>query len=276
MSYHNNRPVFFRANLTDGALIGSFMETLNDYKTIETPIVSQYGSTDANTFVYYKHSEGYVAFVLSFETGDIVASYESRSGTSNVKSISQIFDNGFVLFGIASGAVEMTIFKLYYFDTDKRAKVLDGSTTFASNTSFQYNVISYPSYSNISGSIALTNGNDLTKDSNNYSEQGNITYNIVYLQGYSQVLYSLENSTENIEFTYFCTLSSSTVISTSIYDLSSESQVSTWITPTGDFEHLTVNSPVISNDTEEFLFGVNYLVNSRNSILSQFKLIVYK
>ena len=276
MTIHNGKPVVFRVHLDNGTLIGSFYETTNSYTSVEAPIVSQYGNDDSNVFAYYKHQTGYVSYVLNFETGSFTLTYESTGGASSVNSISQIFGNGFVLFSMNTGVADMTIFKLYYYDSDERESVLNGNTTFMTGSGYQYTQLSsFSNFSTYTGSTTITNGLNFAWYISGYNEVGRTINDLVYLKGYNQTIYAVQNSTSIVDFTYFCSQSGSTNIGSVVYHPETN-QISTWVTLTGDNQHLTVNAPAISTETEEHQLGIYYLVNGTNSVDSRPRLILYQ
>ena len=274
MGIHHNRMFMFCVNLDNGTLIGNFYDSISTYSSLETPIISQYG--DSSILVYYKHQSGYIAFELNLETGTFVNRYRSTAGASSVNSISPIFDNGFALFSMNAGVADMTIFRFYYHDPQIREVLLDGSVGIATEDDYEYSRSSGTSlFSTYTGNITVIDGSDSAQYTSFYNEVGRIVNDLIYLQGYSQTFYAPHNSTSIVDYTYFCSQSGSTTIGSVVYHPETN-QISTWVTLTGDNQHLTVNAPAISTETEEIQLGIYYLTNVTNPINSRPILILYQ
>ena len=276
MTIHNGKPVVFRVHLDNGTLIGSFYETTNAYTSVEAPIISQYGEDDSKFFAYYKYQSGYIAFEFNFESGSLINSYRSDGGASNVNSISQIFGSGFVLFSMSTGAADMTIFKFYYHDVHVRRAILDVSSSFSTGSGYQYTQLSsFSSFSTYSGDTTMVDGFNNAWYISSYNEVGRTINDLIYLEGYNQVFYALHNSTSIVDYTYFCSQSGSTTIGGVVYHPETN-QASTWVSMTGDNQHLTVNAPAISTETEEIQLGLYYITNLINTVDSKPRLILYQ
>ena len=266
----------FCIHLDNGTVVGSYYESRFDSTSFEAPVVSQFGEDDTNVFVYYKHQSGYIAYVYSFETQTFELTYKSSTSASSVNSISPIFGNGFALFSMNTGVADMTIFKFYYYDPQMQEAVLDGSTRFVSKNYFNYNGISSSSFfSTYSGNSTIVDGIDKASYISSYNEVGRTVNDLVYLQGYNQTFYAPHNSTSIVDFAYFCSQSGSTTIGSVVYHPETN-QISTWVTLTGDNQHLTVNAPAISTETEEIQLGIYYVTNVTNPINSRPILILYQ
>ena len=271
-AYHNNYPRAFQVSLDTGAYTGDMFRTNSQYTGVQTPVMTQFGTSDSEILIYYPISNGYFVWIWDTVLGYPTSKYEQTSGVTPQTAIYGSRLNGMMYF--ASGSLTpLSIFKFYYDDPSQRTTVIDGNSGFTRYTDYSYNTdssIMHNTYNHLL--VSLVDYSTSISDVTDYNEISKSTNNIVYIGGRNQVHYIQSGFVGDISYDYFCTTSAAS-LTVGVYDPSGSTNITSWLSINNDFEHLTVNTPIVNSETN-YSYGI-YYDEGTNNITVENTLTIY-
>ena len=134
---HDNYPSFFQVHFDNGTISGSVHLSSSQYTSVQAPFMSQYASSDSEVIIYYPITNGHVALIWSISNSTIIETYEKTIGGTSMTAITGSRGNNMMYF--ASGSLTpLQIYKFYYYDSDQRNVVLEGTASFTTTTLYDY------------------------------------------------------------------------------------------------------------------------------------------
>ena len=166
----------------------------------------------------------------------------------------------------------LNIYKFYYDDPNQRSVVLSGEASFIITNDYQYS-----SYTSVTASVStdiptMVDYDPAISTTSNFNQFSNDTNDIVYIGGEEQTHYIQSGTNQDITFDYFCSRSGAS-ITTGIYDIVSDYNISSWLSTSTDYTYLTADAPTVTSDTI-YTYGIYYYEGTNNITASNF-LTVY-
>ena len=253
--FYDTFPRIFEVSLTNGTTRSAGVKSSTTFTGVSKPIMVQFGNSDTQVIISYPYNSGSNMIVWSTSNSSVVASYNTIAEATIVNSIVGSQSNGMLYFAYGS-AIALKILKFYYYDPSVTSSQFSGAIAMDTQTSASIEIIN----SSLSSQESPTLSNaTVTIGDISATEQSNNTRDIVYINGRDQFHSIASGYSGNISFEYFCSKTTTTSLTTSLYDVDSS------------YIYLTVSTaPTVTTDTN-YSYGISYLsgdvnITSENTI----------
>lgn len=154
------------------------------------------------TFIYYSHISGYVAFRYSTTTYSVVEGFSDSSSPSSKINAMYSDVNGFLYFGIIYS--NLFVHKVYYLDTQQRDALITGTEGVSTVSGYSLSLITTNYYfTAFTGSTSIGDSGITLNSTATYTEASNTIYDVVYDGGIYSTMTATGGSESNITYTNF-------------------------------------------------------------------------